>query len=92
MKFTRVAFIVIPVAIAAIAIFFLFRNITIHRTIEHRFIEELVDVRGNQGNVLEVAILKTAATFSDSDKLQVDILGLPLSIANEFTITIPVTY
>jgi hypothetical protein len=62
-------------------------------SIEQRFAEEIQDVRSNAGDVLEVATFHTAFSLSDSDKLEISVLGLPINLGTtEAYITVPVTY
>ena len=64
-----------------------------HRDVETRFQESLVEVKGNHGDVLEVATYKSTAYFSESDKLDTSVLGItvPLGTTEAF-LMVPVTY
>lgn len=69
------------------------KAVTIHKDVETRFQESLVEVKGNHGDVLEVATYKSSAYFSESDKLDTTVLGIPLPLGTtEAFLMVPVTY
>jgi hypothetical protein len=69
------------------------KAISFRKDVETRFQESLVDVKGNQGDVLEVSTYKSSAFFSESDKLDTTVLGIPLPLGTtEAFLMVPVTY
>ena len=69
------------------------KAISFRKDVETRFQESLVEVKGNQGDVLEVSTYKNTAYFSESDKLDTTVLGItvPLGTTEAF-LMVPVTY
>jgi len=83
------------ILIAAISILALFELSPLlkHKSIEQRFIEELMGVKSNAGDVLEVGILNSAASLSQEEKIDFTLLpGVNIPFNTKVSITVPVTY
>ena len=81
------------VPLVLLAIIFVPRIFTLHKSIETRFLEALVEVKGNHGDVLETATYKNNELFSDSDKLNFGVLGFSIPLGTtEASVMVPVTY
>lgn len=88
-----VLYLVVILVLVLLIVIFLPRAVTVHKDIETRFQESLVEVKGNHGDVLEVSTYKSSANFSESDKLDTTILGIPVSLGtSEGYLMVPVTY
>lgn len=88
---THVAGWLLVIALFSAGYFFL--RISTTRTLEHRFAEEIVDVRSNHGDVLEVATMESAASYTENDKLEIRMLGVPVNLGTTSAyLTLPVTY
>ncbi|MBM3302559.1 MAG: hypothetical protein FJY85_21740 [Deltaproteobacteria bacterium] len=69
------------------------KAISFRKDVETRFQESLVEVKGNHGDVLEVSTYKSSAYFSQSDKLDTTVLGIPVPLGTtEAFLMVPVTY
>lgn len=86
--------IVILILLIAIMILFLFfKPISLHKDVKTRFQESLVEVKGNNGDVLEVSICKNIEYFSKSDNLDLTVFGIPVPLGTtKATLRVPVTY
>ena len=64
-----------------------------HKSIEQRFIEELIAVKSNAGDVLEVGTLTSAASLSQEEKIDFTLLpGVNLPFNTKVSLSVPVTY
>lgn len=69
------------------------RLVSVRKGIETRFQESLVEIKGNHGDVLEVATYKSTAYFTEEDRLDLSLLGLALPLGTtEAYLMVPVTY
>lgn len=69
------------------------RIVSLRRDVQTRFQQSLIEVKSNQGDVLEVATCKTAAQFFESDKLDTSVIGITLPLGTtEAWLSVPVTY
>ena len=79
--------------LAIVTLILLNRSVSVRTDIETRFSEALVEVKGNQGDILEVATFTSEATFSSSDKLDATVFGIPVPLGKTETfLKVPVTY
>jgi hypothetical protein len=90
------ALVVYTIAILLLVVLILYllpKAVSIRKNVETRFQESLVEVQGNQGDVLEVSTYKSSAYFSESDKLDTTVLGIPVPLGTtEAFLMVPVTY
>ena len=64
-----------------------------HKSIEQRFIEELIAVKSNAGDVLEVGTLNSAASLSQEEKIDFTLLpAVNIPFNTKVSIRVPVTY
>jgi hypothetical protein len=86
-------YIVLIMALALLIVLLAPRLISVRKDVETRFQESLVEVKGNHGDVLEVATYKSTAYFTEEDRLDLSFVGLtvPLGTTEAFLMA-PVTY
>lgn len=76
-----------------LALILLPRVFAVRRDIQTRFLESLIEAKGNRGDVLEVATISTAEVFSETDKFDFTVLGFPIPAGTtKVTLSIPVTF
>jgi len=88
-----VVYTIVILLLVLLILIFLPKAISFRKDVETRFQESLVEVKGNQGDVLEVSTYMSSAFFSESDKLDTTVLGIPLPLGTtEAFLMVPVTY
>ncbi len=88
-----VVYAVVILLLAIVVLILLPKAFTFRKDITTRFMESLVEVKGNHGDVLEVATYQGSTFFSESDKLDTAVLGIPVPLGTtEAFLMVPVTY
>lgn len=88
-----VVYIAAILALASLFLMLLPKLVVVTKNVETRFQEALVEVKSNHGDVLEVATYQGNEFFTESDRLDITVLGLPVSLGTtEAFLRVPVTY
>ena len=85
----------VVILVLVVLILVLFPKVVVrHKTIETRFQESLVEVKGNHGDVLEISTFKSKAEISEKDNADLSFLGLlPIPMGTtKAALRVPVTY